>query len=355
MGGISQYVLQLIAALAELDGDNRYSIFHSRKDKKSRVPDAPNFARSDLWTPSHHKLERWTLSAELSHRCVDVLHSPDFIPPLLGARRKVITVHDLNFLYYPQFLTRESLSYYERQIGWAVRAADHIAADSEATRMDLIEKLNVSPGKVTTVYLAASNSYGIKPSQVAVDNTLEELNLSSDFILFVGTVEPRKNLPVLIHAYELLRREKSCEAPLVLVGGRGWLDDQVFATIKRLGIEQNVIHLTGIDDRQLAHIYRAAAVLAMPSFYEGFGLPVLEAMHCDCPVVSSNRGSLPEVVGSAGILLDPDDVDSWVRALDEVLTDEDVREKMVLGGREQAGKFSWKRAAESMLSIYRNV
>ncbi len=317
LGGISQYVLHLLPALAELDGENRYTIFHSRKDGRSYTPSAPNFGRKNLWTPCHHRLERWALSGELLPHRLDVLHSPDFIPPQFGAKRRIITVHDLNFIYYPQFLTAESLRYYADQIEWAVRVADHISADSHATRQDLIERLNVPPEKVTTVHLSVNPLYQQTYSDAEIDATLQKHNLSRGFILFVGTLEPRKNIPTLIKAYHKLRQEtaptssrgQAVSVPLILVGGKGWIYDDIFNTIDALNLRDHVRHLSGIFDEQLAHLYHAAGVLVTPSYYEGFGLPALEAMTCGCPALVSNRGSLPEIVGPNGVMVDdPDDV-----------------------------------------------
>jgi glycosyltransferase involved in cell wall biosynthesis len=357
MGGISQYILHLLPALAELDGQNQYTIFHSRKDGRSHQPVATNFRRRNLWTPCHHRLERWTLALELVTQrlrggALDVLHSPDFIPPVFGARRHIITIHDLNFIYFPDFLTPESRRYYAAQIEWAVRAADHISADSHTTRRDLIQRMGVAPQKVTTIHLAANPLYEKSYPDTAVRKTLRRTNLPPDFILFVGTLEPRKNLPTLIRAYHQLRRQTAVDVPLVLVGGKGWMYDQVFVTIKELGLDGQVRHLSGLHDRQLAHLYAAASVLVTPSYYEGFGLPALEAMHGGCPVIVSNRGSLPEVVGQAGILLEPDDVDAWSQAMERVLTDSELRADLVAKGRRQAQKFSWRKTAAATLALY---
>jgi glycosyltransferase involved in cell wall biosynthesis len=354
MGGISQYILHLLPALAKLDEENKYTVFHSRKDGRSYLPDAANFHRANLWTPCHHRLERVTLAAEIVPRSLDVLHSPDFIPPAFGAKRRIITVHDLNFHYYPQFLTAESKRYYADQIQWAVQAADHISADSHATRQDLIEILRVPPEKVTTIHLAANPLYERTYEESAVNTTLRQHNLSRDFILFVGTLEPRKNLPMLLQAYDLLRRETAVTIPLILIGSKGWIYDEIFATIEALGLQQHVRHLSGIFDEQLAHLYKAASLLVTPSHYEGFGLPALEAMHCGCPVIVSNRGSLPEVVGDAGILLNPDDVAAWVEAMAQVMSDSDLRGKMVANGRIQARKFSWQKTAAATLKLYQS-
>ncbi len=354
MGGISQYTIFLIRALAALDGENRYLVFHHGRDGRTYAPSsAPNFQRKDVWTPCHHWLERWTLAAELLPRRLDVLHSPDFIPPAVGARRRIITVHDLNFLYYPQFLTAASRRYYNDQIEWAVGAADAISADSEATRQDLIERLAVPPDKVTTIPLAANPLYGQVFAETAVSATLAEYNLPRGFILAVGTLEPRKNYPMLIQAYARLR-QRGVDAPLVLVGGKGWLYEEIFAEIESLQLGNHVHHLTGVFDEKLAHLYWGAGVLVTPSHYEGFGLPALEAMHSGCPVIVSNRASLPEIVGPQGMMLDPDDVEAWVYGIERVLTDGDLRQKMTADGRLQAQTFTWERTARMTLALYEN-
>ncbi|MCA9896551.1 MAG: glycosyltransferase family 4 protein [Ardenticatenaceae bacterium] len=356
MGGISQYILHLLPALAALDSENQYSLFHLGRDGRSYTPHAaPNFQRKNVHTPSHHKLERWALGLELLPHRLDVLHSPDFIPPQWGGRRKVITVHDLNFIFYPQFLTQASMAYYANQIERAVQVADHISADSHATRHDLIEQLHVPPEKITTVHLAANPLYEREYEETAVSATLQKHNLPRDFILFVGTLEPRKNLPFLIRAYDELLQQGEIDVPLVLVGGKGWLFEEVFTTIDELGLHDKVRHLTGIFDEELAHFYHAAGVLVTPSHYEGFGLPALEAMHCGCLVIVSNRGSLPEVVGQAGMQLPLDDEVVWTDALRRVLTDSALRQKMITRGHDQAKTFTWQKAAQMTLEIYKDV
>jgi glycosyltransferase involved in cell wall biosynthesis len=353
MGGISQYILYLLPALAELDQENEYVIFHSRKDGRSYQPPAANFQRHNLWTPCHHRLERWALSAELPPHRLDLLHSPDFIPPAAGAKRRVITVHDLNFFYYPQFLTAESRRYYLGQIEWAVQAADHILADSHHTRQDLMERLHVPADKVKTVHLAANPVYAQARLAEQVEQLLARHNLPRGYLLFVGTLEPRKNVPGLIKAYYQLRQETAVDVPLVLAGRKGWLYDEIFATIDELELRPYVHHLENLPDEEVACLYAAAGLLALPSHYEGFGLPVLEAMHNGCPVICSNRGSLPEVAGTAGLLLEPDDTDGWVAAVQRVLGDSELRYEMIEKGYRQAQGFTWQKTAEATLAIYR--
>lgn len=358
MGGISQYALNLLPALAALEEERNhleYTVFQSRKDDRSYVPSHPDFHQAALWTPCHHRWERWLLGAELLRHDLDVMHSPDFIPPAFGSRRRLITVHDLNFLHYPQYLTAESRRYYAGQIEWAVTVADHIVADSEHTRLDLIRRLDVPPDKVTTVYLAANPVYERPVAPEAVEETLRRYDLAPGFVLFVGTLEPRKNVPTLLQAYSVLRRERALDVPLVLVGGKGWLYDDIFQTIEVLALGDAVRHLQGVPDEDLACLYRAAGVLALPSYYEGFGLPPLEAMHCGCPVVASKRASLPEVVGEAGILLEPDDVGAWVDGLATAVLDSEQRADMISAGREQARRFTWEKTAAATRQLYTKV
>ncbi len=352
MGGISQYSIHLIQALSQLRGESRFSIFQSWREKRSFVPDKTEFSRSDLWTPCHHRLERYLLAAELFRHDLDVFHSPDFIPPVGGAKRRIITVHDLTFMHYPEFLTPDSRRYYLDQIGWAVSAADHIIADSGATRMDLINLLGVNPNKVTTIYLAANPVHSQDISPEEVDKTVEALKVGHGFILVVGTLEPRKNIPMLLNAYRRLRTDYHVTVPLVLVGSRGWHDKKIFETIEQLGLDDHVLHLSGLSDMQLAHLYRAAGALAFPSSYEGFGLPALEAMHAGCPVVASNRGSLPEVVGEAAVTLEPDDIEGWVEALWRVLSDREYAQSLKTAGLRQAKRFGWEKTAAATAAVY---
>lgn len=352
MGGISQSIRHLLPALAALDRENRYIVLHMGKDGRAHTPSAPNFHRHNLLTPSHHRLEKWALGVELLPLRLDVLHSPDFIPPAFGARQRIITIHDLNFIFYPQFLTAESLRYYRDQIHWACREADHIAADSHATRQDVIDQLGVPPEKITTVHLAANPLYAQDHETAVVAETLAKYNLPRGFVLCVGTLEPRKNVPTLVRAYARLRAQ-GIDVPLVLVGGKGWIYDDIFATIAELGLHDHVRHLSGIFDAELAHLYHGAGVLVTPSFYEGFGLPALEAQHCGCPVVVSRRGSLPEIVGPEGVMVDdPEDVAGWADTLFRVLTDGDLRAEMVARGYAQAKGFSWAETAVAYQQIY---
>jgi glycosyltransferase involved in cell wall biosynthesis len=347
--GISQYVQRLVHELPRLDRTIQWSFIQSARDDQTLDSER----RINAWTPCHHRLERWALGVELLRHRVDLLHAPDFIPPAFGAGRMVVTVHDLNFVHFPHFLTPDSLRYYAGQIDWAIRHADHILADSHQTRQDLLSLLGAPPDKVTTVHLAADERFRPLGEPWSV---LARYGLDSGYLLFVGTLEPRKNVPALLQAYRQLVDQRVTAQPLVLVGRPGWLADEIFAALEALDLGDRVRILEDIYDvESLTQLYNGAAVLAIPSFYEGFGLPALEAMACGVPVVASDRGSLPEIIGDAGLLIDPEEPDALAAALERALTDGALRANLVARGLARAGEFSWTKTARQTLAVYRRV
>lgn len=352
-GGIRSYVVHLLDALASVDSQTDYRVLCSRKDDTIAPPGA-NFRCVSCWTPSHHRFERWLLGAEIARLDLDLLHSPDFIPPSFGYERSIITVHDLSFLYYPRFLDADSRRHYNHQIEWAVDRADHILADSDATRDDLVSVLRVPPEKITVVHLAANRAFRPVPEAEA-RQAANRYGLEPGYLLFVGTLEPRKNIPGLLRAYRILLDRKVTAAPLVLVGAKGWLYDEIFDHVEALELKRHLRFLHEVPDGQMPALYTAASVLTMPSFYEGFGLPALEAMSCGTPVVVADRASLPEVVGEAGILIDPEDPDAIARGLERVLTEDALRSRLRESGLERASTFSWERVAQETFEVYRGV
>ena len=350
-GGTNTYIRRLVEALETLDRENQYTVFHSRKMRESVTH---RFRRAQLWTPCHHQLERIALSIELARFNFDILHSPDFIPPIRGARRHIITVHDLAFLHYPQFLTSESRRYYNGQIESAVHHADHILADSQATKTDLVNMLNVPPEKITIHMLGVDPSF--KPqSQETLNHYRLELDLPDSYILFVGTFEPRKNIRGLLDAYRQLLARRSDLPPLLLAGQRGWLFDETMAYIDELKLHPHIIWRENIPQAALPSLYHMACVLVMPSFYEGFGFPALEAMACGTVPIVSNRSSLPEVVGDVGLQVNPDDPTTLAEALEFALTHPEWVADMRQAGLERAASFTWERTASVLLSVYESV
>lgn len=351
--GISQYTLRLLQEFAALDNDDDFVVLQSRKDP-SKLVDQPNFRKRFLWTPPHHRLEQFLLPLELATKGLDLLHSPDFIPPFRRNFKSVITIHDLNFLLYPHFLTPESASYYG-QIDQAVRNCDHIIAVSESTQRDIIRLTGASESKITVVYEAASPIFQPVRDEQWLRQVENRFGIPSDYILFVSTIEPRKNVPTLLMAYRQLLDNYHTESHLVLAGEKGWLADEVSTLVEKLGLQDRVHFLGRVAPEDLLGLYNAARLLVHPAFYEGFGLTPLEAMACGTPVVVSNTSSLPEVVGDAALLVEPTDVDGMTVAIWRLLSDDALCEQMVCKGLKRARQFSWRKAALETLDIYRRL
>ena len=351
--GIARYCLQLVRALAEIDKEDQFVIFQSRRDRHQLVSQH-NFQTKALWTPSHHPLEQPLLSIELRFTPLDVLHSPDFIPPMRRRCRSIITIHDLAFLLYPQTLTKGSARYYG-QIDEAVRHTDHIIAVSESTRRDIVRLLGVPESMITVVYEAPRRFFHRLPDVDLRPRLQRRFGLHRDFVLFVGTIEPRKNVPTLLSAFQQLLDHYHPELDLVLAGAPGWLTDEVRGLVGRMGLEGHVFFLGRVSDEELVWLYNSARMFVWPSLYEGFGLPPLEAMACGTPVIVSNVSSLPEIVGDAGLLVDPTNVDELTVAMWRLLSDEVLRQELIAKGYKRAACFSWERAARETLDLYRRV
>jgi glycosyltransferase involved in cell wall biosynthesis len=353
-GGISEYTVNLIAALATLDVTDRFSIVHAKDDRTSYVPPgASQMRRVDALTPAHHPRERLLLASEIARLEIDVFHSPDFIPPASGAAHRVVTVPDLAFLDHPDHVTADSYRHYAGQIEWAVRSADAIATCSEHTRRDVIARWHVAPDKIVAIPLAAAPCYAQPPEDAQVRRVLQRLALRPGFILCVGTIEPRKNLGTLLSAYQILQQEHATSAPLVLVGATGWRCADVLEAIRTH--PRDIRHVRDASAHDLGCLYAAAGVLALPSIHEGFGLPMVEAMQCGCPVVSSTGGALPETAAGAAVLVDPMDVRGWASALAQVLTNADLREEVRRKGIVRASQLSWRATAAGTLDLYREA
>lgn len=347
-GGISTYIRRLVQALAALRLSERVTVFQSRKATTTL---APSFERASLWTPAHHRLERLALSVELAWRGLDVFHSPDFIPPYRAARRHVITVHDLTFLHYPQYLTADSRRYYNAQIDAACQHADHILAVSQATRADLVSMLNVPADKISVQPHGAGTQY--QPLSAAQTEPVRDaLHLPPTYILHVGTWEPRKNIAGMLRGYRLLLDAVPDAPPVVLAGRPGWLFEQTQREIEALQLGERVLWRDSVTDAQLPAVYNMASLLVMASFYEGFGMPALEAMACGTIPVVSNRSSLPEVVGDVGLLVNPDDPATIAAAFEKALTDSTWRQSQREQALQRASRFTWAQSAQIALDAY---
>jgi glycosyltransferase involved in cell wall biosynthesis len=265
----------------------------------------------------------------------------------------VLTIHDL----IPQLLPEHHKPLNRWYLNWTMplycRRADHIIAVSEATRRDLLATYHLPPDKVTVIHEAASPRFHPQPESVQ-ERVRKAYGLPKDYLLYVGTIEPRKNLERLLEAWTPLRLTGECP-PLVVVGRRGWLSDSFYAAVDESPVREDIV-LTGyVQDADLPVIYSAATAFVWPSLYEGFGLPPLEAMACGTPVVCADASSMPEVVGDAALLFDPEDEHAMMSAIRRIVEDGNLRDELGKRGLIQSAKFSWSRAAEETLIVYEQL
>ncbi|MDQ2682582.1 MAG: glycosyltransferase family 4 protein [Chloroflexota bacterium] len=277
---------------------------------------------------------------------LDLFHGPVNTIPFGLRMPALVTVHDLAFLYYPEHITRGRYRYLRTMIGSSVRRARMILTPSEATRQDVVERFRIDPDKVRVTPLGVDGRF----RQAAGEPELARFGLERPFVLFVGTVEPRKNLARLIAASD--RLQEVIEHDLVLAGPDGWLMVEIRAALEGYRHGDRLRRLGFVDDRDLADLYAGAAVVAIPSLYEGFGLPVLEAMSAGAAVLTANVSSLPEVAGEAAELVDPVSVDSIAAGLERVLTDTGRRDELRRLGPIRASTFTWERTASATLDAY---
>jgi glycosyltransferase involved in cell wall biosynthesis len=354
--GIARYTVHLADALAELDEAEQYVVLRGRRAREQRIGGLRAIQRRAV-TPPHHRLERWTLPVDLllQRPWPALLHSVDHVAPKWGPWRSVVTLHDLAFMLYPTTHTPASRAYYAAT-GESVRHAERVIAVSQRTASDAVRLLGVDPARVRVVHEAAAPSFSPRAADTLAP-LAQRLGFDADpgrpYILFVGTLEPRKNVPLLLDAFARLRRR--LDAQLLVVGGRGWLDEPIFAAHARSGVGDAARFLGSLGEDDLAVLYSHAGVLALPSLYEGFGLPVLEAMACGAPVVCSNAGPLPEVAGDAAVFLNPDDPDAWAATMLDVLTNASLRAELRRRGFARTKEFSWERTARATREVYREA
>ncbi|HEX7102451.1 MAG TPA: glycosyltransferase family 1 protein [Nitrolancea sp.] len=289
---------------------------------------------------------------------LDVIHdpfgvSPFFVPRRLAPFGRVLTLHDVIPFIYPETHARLTNLLFRRYIPRSLRFVDRIITDSESSRQDIVRFLRFPAERVNAIPIGVAPRFA--PAEAdACQRNRERYGLPADYVLTVGSLNPRKNLETLFAAYQQLRRS-GLPHRLVVVGPTAWKSAGIFQRLRALGIEQDVL-LTGfVADEDLPALYSGASVFAFPSLYEGFGLPPLEAMACGTPVVTSNRSSLPEVVGDAGLLVDPLDVEALASAIDRLLTDPELSVGLIERGFARAASFTWERTARAHYCVYREV
>jgi glycosyltransferase involved in cell wall biosynthesis len=357
LGGNESYAVNLIEALAEIDSTNQYTIYVTTNEARERFGSRwPNFkVRSTL---PHTPLIRipLTLSAELRKNPVDVLHVQFTAPPFCPCP-VVVSIHDLSFEHLPQTFNRRSRTQLRLTVRHSARRAARILSLSEHTRRDIIDTYNIAPHRVTAIPLAAPDHFGPVTDNRELQRVRHNYGIDGDYILSVGSIQPRKNLARLVRAYASLRGEFSADKlpKLVLVGKCAWLYDETLRALEETRVK-DVVVLTGyVPESDLPALYSGALCFVYPSYFEGFGLPPLEAMKCGAAVIVGNRTSLPEVAGDAALAVDPFNVEAIASAIRKLVNDWALRRELSVKGQERAREFNWRETARKTLEVYEEV
>jgi glycosyltransferase involved in cell wall biosynthesis len=353
--GTENYSLHLIRNLLDLGEAHQFRLYFNQAPTADLFPKAAEqrvipFRR--LWT--HIRL-----SGEMLSDPPDLLFVPSHVLPLVHPPRSVATVHDLGFLYHPEAHTLSQNLYLRWSTRYNARAAICVVADSEATRRDLVKLYGIPEEKIVVVYPGRDDTLAPITDPAKLKAARDRYGLAGPYFLYVGTLQPRKNLVRLVEAFAKMLEESDQVLPsglhLVLAGQKGWLADDLLGQVRKLGLGNRVV-LTGyVPDSDLPALLSGALAFVFPSLYEGFGLPVLEAMACGTPVVCSNTSSLPEVARNAALLVEPQDTTALAEALARIAGEEELRTTLTERGLARVQDFSWQRSAEQVLGVLENV
>jgi glycosyltransferase involved in cell wall biosynthesis len=357
LGGNESYATNLIEALAEIDQNNLYTLYVTKAAAIERFANRwPNFRVKQ--TLPHTPLVRipLTLSRELRRNPVDLLHVQYTGPPFAPCP-VVTTIHDLAFEHLPATFNRRSWMQLRLTVRRTARRAAHIITVSDYSRADISRTYGISPESITVTPEAAPRDLLPVTDETELRRIRESYGIQPKYILSLCSIQPRKNLVRLIEAYSSLRAVRSeVKLPqLVLAGKRGWRESETFRAAEQNAQGNDILFTGYVAEQDLAGLYSGALCFVYPSYFEGFGLPVVEAMQCGVPVIAGDRTSLPEVLGEAGVLFDPFDTPALMKALAQVIDDSEFRATLRAKGFEQARRFKWSKTARLTLDVYQSV
>ncbi|HEX6816868.1 MAG TPA: glycosyltransferase family 1 protein [Ktedonobacterales bacterium] len=359
--GIGRYTRSLVEAVLRLDGTDEIVLFSAERPHESdALPAGPNVCTrvfpvgqrvmTILWDRA-----RVPLPLELLVGGADVVHGPAFAPPPSLSMRRIATVHDVAYLTIPDFIAPKFVAYQQSLLPRTIKRMDHVITDSQCTAEDVISLLGVPREKVTAIPLGVDASFARVRDEECLTAFDAQHGLTHPLVLAVGIMERRKRYDALVRAFAAARTAEGGPKMLAIAGSKGWGAEETLQAVRECGAEDAVKFLDYVPDADLATLYSTADVLAMPARYEGFGLPVVEAMACGTPVVCSGTGSLPEVVGDAGLVVDVQVEGALADALVRATSDAALRETLARRGVERAATFTWERTARQTLEVYRDV
>ncbi|MFA6042703.1 MAG: glycosyltransferase family 1 protein [Patescibacteria group bacterium] len=337
--GFGTYLSQLLPALRHVAGPD--DVF---QEIRSIV--------KDLRTPSRMFWDQVRLPLVAMRQRPDVLFVPAFTAPLLWRGKLVVTCHDVIGMIFPQYFSKSAQLYWKTLLPASLRHADHVLTVSTASKRDIVRLVGIPESRITVTPLAAKKVFQPQSNPALLTQVRRTYNLPRPFCLAVGTIEPRKNLPFLIETFATAKRESH---DLVIVGKRGWDAPQVDQRIRQLHLGDRVHILEYVAEAEVVQLMAGATALLFPSRYEGFGLPVLEAMASGTPVVASTSSSIPEVAGDAVLYADPSDMDAWRSHIGNVINDSFLRAKLRANGLQRAKQFTWENTAQRTLAVFHTV
>jgi len=358
--GVGVYVRGLISSLGKTDKENEYFIIVNRNRKEDFIPMQNNFHKIDSSVTYSDYLKRdlWEqlyLPLKLHRHKIDVYHGPNYVLPYFTNIKTVLTMYDMISFLPDNWYKPLARARVQKLITISSKKANKIITGSENSKRDIIKILGVPEKKVRVIYIGIDDMYKSINNRHRMDSVKTRYNIAGRFILHVGSLNPRKNIPRLIEAYSRLPQDILREYQLVIAGKRSWGADEIFTKVKQLRLEDKVVFTGFVEDNDLHLLMSAASLLVFSSLYEGFGIPPLEAMACGVPVVASNTSSIPEVVGDAALLLNPYNVEEIADAMYRALTDEQLRNELRQKGFERVNQFSWEKAAKETLVVYNEV
>ncbi|MEM7048822.1 MAG: glycosyltransferase family 1 protein [Acidobacteriota bacterium] len=356
--GIGTYIRNLIFGLAEIDDENRYLLLTRTAQGRDALADLPeNFQVVQERSPVYSLRELVALSWRLFRLDLDLFHATHYVLPAVVPCKVVVTIHDIIHLLYPEFLpSRLAFLYAQRMIRRSLSRGDAIIAVSRNTRADLMSYFDVGGEKIHVIYNGVDDTFRQHLGSEELEVALRALEIKQPYVLFVGNAAKKhKNLDNVVQAYARARRIHDFDAPLVCVGDRSGAEFKLRQRAESLGIADSVHLLGHVAAEALPAIYQGAALFVYPTLYEGFGLPVVEAMASGVAIVTSNTSSLKEIAEGYGHLVDPLDVEAMARAIARCMSDQEHREALAKLGQRRADDFHWKRTAELTLDLYRQA
>lgn len=358
-GGVSRYIRYLLMGLVKQPGNHEYTVFVNGPEVVERLEMHPQISYiSAPWPASRPAVrvawEQFTLPSLIRQKRIELLHSPVNVLPTWLPRScaTVVTLHDLAFLRFPHVLTRAKRLYHRTFTIRSLRQATMIITASDSTKQDAHELATIPLDRMQTIYPCIDERFSNVCEEEKLSTFRKQHQLSEGYILYLGTLEPRKNITALIDAYAHLRQKYGRREKLVLAGGKGWLYEAVFEKVRQLELETEIVFPGFVADAEQALWYQAASAFAYPSLYEGFGIPVAEALACGLPVVTANISSLPEAGADIALCVDPHNIDGLAQALHRALTDQAYRERCRVMAPSIAQKFSVSTMVGQTIAVY---